>query len=77
MGATAILGLLNAISTLEPAALQLISSLAHGLQGKTDAEILAADATDWSSIVEQAHAAQAAAAPSVIPGTPAPAAKKA
>jgi hypothetical protein len=53
-GAIAIIG---EIAQLEPIAFGLVASLIHGLQGKTDAEVLAADATDWATIVTTAHAA--------------------
>lgn len=52
-GAIAIIG---EIASLEPVAFSLVASLIHGLQGKTDAEVLAADASDWTSIVATAHA---------------------
>ncbi len=53
-GAIAILG---ELASLEPIAFSLVTSLIHGLQGKSDADILAADATDWTSIIATAHAA--------------------
>ncbi len=54
--AAGIIAILNEIATLEPIAFSLVASLVHGLQGKTDAEVLAADANDWASIVALAHA---------------------
>jgi hypothetical protein len=58
MTAAALLAILNQLITLEPAAVNLVQSLIAGLQGKSDAEILAGDATDWANIVIQAHQAQ-------------------
>lgn len=52
-GAIAIIG---EIAQLEPIAFSLVASLIAGLRGKTDAEVLAADASDWTSIVATAHA---------------------
>jgi len=43
---------------LEPIAFNLVLSLVRGLKGKSDADILASDATDWSSIVATAHSEQ-------------------
>ena len=54
-GAIAILG---DIAQLEPVAFGLVKALIDGLKGKSDAEVLASDALDWSLIVERAHAAQ-------------------
>jgi hypothetical protein len=51
-GAIAILG---EIAALEPIAFDLVAKLVHGLAGKTDAEVLAADASDWTSIIATAH----------------------
>ena len=55
MTAAALAALINELITLEPAAVNLVSSLIKGLQGKSDAEILAADGTDWGLIVVTAH----------------------
>jgi hypothetical protein len=52
-GAIAIIG---ELANLEPIAFQLVQSLIAGLQGKSDADVLAGDATDWASIVATAHA---------------------
>jgi hypothetical protein len=52
-GAIAIIG---ELANLEPIAFQLVQSLIQGLKGKSDADILAADATDWTAIVATAHA---------------------
>jgi hypothetical protein len=57
MTAAALLAILNQLITLEPAAVNLVQSLIAGLQGKSDAEILAGDAADWAAIVVAAHAA--------------------
>jgi hypothetical protein len=56
--AAGVLGVIQLITTLEPAAFNLIASLARGLAGKSDAEVLAADAGDWAQIVATAHATQ-------------------
>jgi hypothetical protein len=53
VGAIAIIG---EIANLEPIAFQLVQALIQGLKGKSDTDILAADATDWSSIIATAHA---------------------
>jgi hypothetical protein len=60
-GAIAIIG---DIAQLEPIAFGLVQALVKGLKGKTDAEILAADATDWSAIVAEAHDAASQPPPS-------------
>lgn len=52
-GAIAILG---ELAQLEPIAFDLVAKLIHGLQGKSDAEVLAGDAADWAAIVITAHA---------------------
>jgi len=52
-GAIAIIG---EIAALEPIAFSLVQSLVRGLKGKSDADILAADAADWSTIIATAHA---------------------
>ena len=53
-GAIAIIG---EIAQLEPIAFGLVASLVSGLKGKSDADILAGDATDLAAIVTAAHAA--------------------
>lgn len=58
MTAAALAALINELITLEPAAVNLVKGLIAGLQGKSDAEILAGDAQDWAAIVITAHAAQ-------------------
>ena len=58
MTGAALVALLNELITLEPAAVNLVTSLIKGLQGKSDAEILAGDASDWAGIVAEAHIAQ-------------------
>jgi hypothetical protein len=63
-GAIAIIG---EIANLEPIAFSLVQSLVAGLKGKSDADILAADATDWTDIIAKAHSA-AGGTPSPIPG---------
>lgn len=50
-----LLALLNDAAQLEPVAFGLVMALVDKLKGKSDAEVLAADATDWSSIVFTAH----------------------
>ena len=55
MTTAAAIALLGEIATLEPVAVGLVTQLIGGLKGKTDAEILAADADDWASIVTIAH----------------------
>jgi len=37
-------------------AFNLVAELVHGLQGKSDAEVLAADSSDLAQIVATAHA---------------------
>ena len=64
VGAIAIIG---EIAQLEPIAFGLVASLIHGLQGKTDAEILAGDASDWAAIVSEAHDAASQPPPSAKP----------
>jgi hypothetical protein len=58
MTAAALLAILNELITLEPAALGLVTSLIAGLKGKSDAEILAGDSSDWAQIIIVAHQAQ-------------------
>ena len=58
MTAAALAALINELITLEPAAVNLVESLIAGLQGKSDAEILAGDANDWADIIIVAHQAQ-------------------
>jgi len=57
VNAASILSVLKIILTLEPAAFGLVQSLVQGVAGKSDADILASDASDWTSIVATAHAA--------------------
>ena len=52
-GAIAIIG---ELANLEPIAFGLVTALINGLKGKSDADLLAADATDLASIVATAHA---------------------
>ena len=52
-GAIAIIG---EIANLEPIAFGLVQALINGLKGKSDADLLAADATDLAAIVATAHA---------------------
>jgi hypothetical protein len=56
MTVAAIIAILNEIATLEPIGFSLVASFIHGLQGKTDAEILAADADTLTAVVATAHA---------------------
>ena len=56
--ASGAIGIIGDIAQLEPIAFSLVVALVNGLKGKSDAEILASDATDWASIVAQAHAEQ-------------------
>jgi hypothetical protein len=65
MTTTAAIALLGEIAQLEPIAVGLVTSLISGLKGKTDAEILAADASDWAAIVSEAHDAASQPPPSV------------
>lgn len=58
MTVAALLALLNEAAELEPVALGLVLGLIRGLKGKTDAELLAGDATDWAAILAAAQAAQ-------------------
>jgi hypothetical protein len=58
MTTQALLAILNELILLEPAALNLVTSLIAGLKGKSDAEVLAGDANDWASIIIAAHEAQ-------------------
>lgn len=58
MTAAALAALINELITLEPAAVNLVESLIAGLQGKSDAEVLAADSSDWAQIIIIAHQAQ-------------------
>jgi hypothetical protein len=51
-GAIAILG---EIASLEPIAFNLVAELVHGLQGKSDAQVLAADSTSLAAIITTAH----------------------
>jgi|HubBroStandDraft_1064217.scaffolds.fasta_scaffold06463_1 hypothetical protein len=51
-GAIAILG---EIANLEPIAFALVASLVRGLQGKSDAEVLAADSTALAEIIATAQ----------------------
>ena len=57
MTTAAAIALLGEIAQLEPIAVGLVTSLINGLKGKTDAEILATDASDWADIVAIAHSA--------------------
>lgn len=56
MTPAAILAILSEALQLEPVAFGLVASLISGLKGKTDAEVLAGDASDWAQIVALAHA---------------------
>jgi hypothetical protein len=56
MTAAALIALLNEIATLEPAAFSLITKLVSGLQGKSDAEVLAADQTTLTALIVAAQA---------------------
>lgn len=56
MTAAALIALLNELTTLEPIAFGLVTSLIHGLQGQTDAQILAADSSTLTAIIATAHA---------------------
>jgi hypothetical protein len=56
MTAAALAALLNEIVTLEPAAFALITKLVSGLQGKSDAEVLAADNTTLTALITAAQA---------------------
>lgn len=49
------IAILNEIANLEPIAFNLVAALVHGLSGKTDAEVLAADATTLASIISTAQ----------------------
>ena len=60
-GAIAIIG---DIAQLEPIAFGLVKALIDGLKGKSDADILAADASDWAAIVAEAHDAASQPPPS-------------
>lgn len=51
-GAIAIIG---EIAQLEPIAFALVAKLIHGLQGKSDADVLAADSADLAAIITLAH----------------------
>jgi uncharacterized membrane protein len=64
MTAATLIALLNQIATLEPVAFSLVKSLITGLMGKSDADILAGDASDWMTIIATAHAAAQANPPS-------------
>ena len=57
MTGAALVALINELITLEPAAVGLVSSLIKGLQGKSDSEILSADAQAWAGIIVAAHGA--------------------
>lgn len=57
MNPAAILNVVQLVLTLEPAAFGLVESLVKGVAGKSDADILTADASSWTSIVATAHAA--------------------
>lgn len=56
MNPAVILALVSEALQLEPVAFGMVQSLINGLKGKTDAEVLAGDATDWAAIVATAHA---------------------
>lgn len=56
MKPTEVLAILGEALQLEPIAFGLVASLIQGLKGKTDAEVLAGDASDWAQIVALAHA---------------------
>jgi hypothetical protein len=56
MTGAALAALLNEIVTLEPAAFSLLTKLVKGLQGKTDAEVLAADQTTLTALIVAAQA---------------------
>jgi hypothetical protein len=71
MTAAALLAILNGLITLEPAAVKLVEGLIAGLQGKSDAEILAGDAQDWASIIIVAHQAQQPPPPTAVGPAPA------
>lgn len=59
MTAAALLAILNEILALEPAALALVTKLIDGLKGQSDATVLAADSSQWATILAAAKAAQA------------------
>lgn len=61
--AAGVIAIIGEIAQLEPIAFGLVVSLIQGLKGKTDAEILAGDASDWSDIVATAHAESVKATP--------------
>lgn len=62
--ATGAISIIGDIAQLEPIAFGLVKALVDGLKGKSDADVLAADATDWAAIIVTAHAdAQPPAAP--------------
>ncbi len=65
--ATGAIAIIGEIAQLEPIAFSLVQALIAGLKGKSDADILAADATDWTMIVATAHAAAQITPPSVPP----------
>jgi hypothetical protein len=67
--AAAAIAILGELAQLEPIAFGLVQSLIHGLSGKSDADILAADATDLAAIVATAHAAAQPTPPSVVTTT--------
>jgi len=56
--ASGAVAIIQEIAMLEPIAFNLVASLVRGLKGKSDADILASDATDLSSIVAIAHSEQ-------------------
>ena len=57
MTVAALIALLNEAAQLEPVAFSLVTALITKLKGKSDAEILAADAGDWANVIVIAHAA--------------------
>jgi hypothetical protein len=50
------IGIIGELAQLEPIAFSLVQALIQGLKGKSDTDILAGDATDWTTIVATAHA---------------------
>jgi len=50
------IAIIGEIAQLEPIAFGLVMSLVNGLKGKSDADILAGDAGEWTDIIAKAHA---------------------
>jgi len=57
MGAAGAIAIIGEIANLEPVAFSMVAALISSLKGKTDAQVLAGDATDWAAVVAEAHAA--------------------